>query len=101
MPDWYQRDGEDLILRLHVQPNAKRDEVIGLHDQRIRLRTTAPPVDGKANKYLQQYLAREFGVSKSRVRLISGDSSRLKRVRIESPQKQPAWMDQLLSEDAE
>ncbi len=95
MADWYQWQGVDLILSLHVQPNARKDEVTGLHDNRIRLRTSAPPVDGKANRHLLKYLAAEFGVSKSAVSLLSGDSSRIKRVRIKAPKKQPAWFIEL------
>jgi hypothetical protein len=98
MADWYQWEGDDLILSLHVQPNAKKDEVTGLHDNRIRLRTSAPPVDGKANKHLLKYLAVEFGVSKTAVSLLSGDSSRIKRLRIKAPKKQPAWFTELSSQ---
>lgn len=44
----------------------------------LLVRIKAPPVDGKANKALTQFLAKHLGVSKSQVRLEKGDSSRIK-----------------------
>ena len=55
-------------------------------------RITAPPVDGKANQQLIQFLSKSFKVSKSQVKLLSGDSSRHKRFCIQSPQKLPSMI---------
>lgn len=86
---WYRWDGPDLLLDLRVQPRAARDEFGEPLGERIKLRLTAPPVDGKANAELTRFLAREFGVPKSRIRLESGASSRNKRVRILAPARLP------------
>lgn len=83
-----ERNGDDLILRLRVQPRASRDELV-LQGEQLRLRITAPPVDGKANTHLCSYLASLFGVAKSRVEILSGESGRDKRVRIRQPAKIP------------
>ena len=56
---------------------------------RLKLRLTAPPVEGKANAQLIRFLAATFGVTKSRVHLESGASSRNKRVRIQAPERLP------------
>lgn len=74
-------DGADLILQLRVQPRASRD---GLErwGEGLKLRLTAPPVDGKANRHLIQYLAKCLGVPKSAVVIEAGDTGRDKRVRI-------------------
>jgi uncharacterized protein len=80
---WLRRDGNDLVLTLHIQPNAKRTEFAGLHGDAMKLRLAAPPVDGKANAVLCAFLAEFCGVPKSAVTLVSGETSRAKRVRVE------------------
>lgn len=82
-------DGADLILECHLQPKASKDEFAGLHGERVKIRLTAPPVDGKANAQLLAFLASVFAVSKSQVSLKSGQQSRQKRVRIKQPQLLP------------
>ena len=81
--------GEDLILRVRVQPKASRDEISGLQGDALKVRITAPPVDGKANAHLIKFLAKQFGVAKSSITLISGESGRDKRLRIHAPAKLP------------
>ena len=52
--------GHDLVLNLHIQPNATRTEFVGLHGEAIKIRLHAPPVDGKANQELCRFLADTF-----------------------------------------
>jgi uncharacterized protein (TIGR00251 family) len=87
----WQSDGATVDLA--VIPNAKRTELAGLHDGALRVRLSAPPVDGAANEALQRWLADEVGVPKSRVQLLRGASGRRKRVQLqaERPQLQ-AWL---------
>ena len=89
-PGFYHWQGTNLILRLHVQPRASRDELCGLHGDSLKIRITAPPADGKANQHLRKYLAKLFGVPASRVSLLRGASSRSKQFTIEKPQHLPA-----------
>jgi len=86
---FYRWDGEDLILDCHLQPKASKDAFAGLHGERLKIRLTAPPVDGKANAHLQAFLAKAFGVAKSQVSLESGELNRQKRLRIRAPQNLP------------
>jgi uncharacterized protein (TIGR00251 family) len=79
---WLVAAGNGVTLRLHIQPGAKKTEVVGLHGEALKIRLAAPPVDGKANACLLAFLADRFGVAKSAVSLLSGDSSRAKRVHI-------------------
>jgi len=81
--------GEDLILRVRVQPKASRDEFCGLQGEALKVRITAPPVDGKANAHLIKFLAKQFGVAKSAVTLLSGETGRDKRLRIHAPARLP------------
>jgi uncharacterized protein (TIGR00251 family) len=52
---------------------------VGLHDGRLKIALTAPPVDGKANKALVAFLATTLGTARSAVRLLSGETGRRKR----------------------
>lgn len=76
-------DGTATLVTLYVQPRASRTEVSGLHDSALRLRVTAPPVDGEANAEIVVFLAKQLGIAKSAIQIISGDAARRKRVRIE------------------
>jgi len=70
------------LLHLHVQPGAKRTEAMGLHGDRLKVRLHAPPVDGKANKALIAWLAKELRCAKADITLIRGQTSRQKTLRI-------------------
>ncbi|PIE83180.1 MAG: YggU family protein [Candidatus Contendobacter odensis] len=85
----YTWDGEDVILWLRVQPRAHRDRWGELRENRFCIRITAPPVDGKANAHLREFLATLFGVAKSRVTLLAGETGCSKRLRISSPKRLP------------
>jgi uncharacterized protein (TIGR00251 family) len=73
---------DDIVLTLHIQPRASKNEVCGVQDQALKIRLTSPPVDGAANKLCREFLADLFKVPKSAVEIISGETSRHKRVRI-------------------
>lgn len=84
---WYRWDGDDLILNVHLQPKSSRDEICGTHGDALKIKITAPPIDGKANAHLIKFLAKQFGVAKSKIELISGETSREKRLRVHQPKK--------------
>jgi uncharacterized protein (TIGR00251 family) len=79
---WLQRYPDRVILALRVQPRASRDEVAGIHGDRLKVRICAPPVDGAANRHLCRYLADLFDVPAASVRLIRGESGRDKTVEV-------------------
>jgi uncharacterized protein (TIGR00251 family) len=68
---------------LKAQPRAKVTRVAGRMGQAYRLQLAAPPVDGKANEECIAFLAKMAGVAKSRVRILSGLTSRMKVVEID------------------
>ena len=82
MPAWLQRHPDRITLALRVQPRASRDEVAGVHGDRLKLRISAPPVDGAANRHLCRYVADLFGVPASSVRLVRGENGRDKTVEV-------------------
>jgi uncharacterized protein (TIGR00251 family) len=87
---WYRWDGNDLILNLRIQPKASRDAFVGPYgEDEYKVAITAPPVDGKANSHLLKFIAKQFGLAASQVDLVSGKSSRSKRLRLKSPRNLP------------
>ena len=68
---------------LRVSPRASRNAVGGVHDGALRVKVTAPPVDGKANAAIIKLLAKALGVPKRAVRIVSGESSKTKRVQVD------------------
>lgn len=75
------RDG-DVLIRLRLQPRAKRNAILVEADGRIRVAVTAPPVEGAANKALRALVAKSLGVGKGGVTLVSGSRSRDKTLKI-------------------
>lgn len=70
-------------FRIKVQPRSSKNQVCGIHGDAIKLKLTAPPVDGAANEACQRYLADLFGLAISRIQIISGQTSRNKLIRVE------------------
>ena len=83
-------DGNDLVLELWVQPGARSSGFAGRHGDALKLRVAAPPVDGRANRAVLDYLATLFAVPPSRVLLEQGAAGRGKRVRVIAPARRPA-----------
>jgi uncharacterized protein (TIGR00251 family) len=79
---WVRVDGDGVVLTLHIQPGAKKTEIVGLHGEALKIRLAAPPVDGKANACLLAFIAENVGAGKAAVTLVSGQSSRAKRVHV-------------------
>ncbi len=90
----YQED--DLLLRVYIQPKASRDNIVGLHGDELKIAITAPPVDGKANRHLTQFLAKQFKVAKGQIDIEKGELGRHKQVRIHSPNQLPDVVQALL-----
>lgn len=93
--NWFSCDNHGLLFWVKVQPKSCRDEFAGLLGDALKIRITAPPVDGKANKHLKAWLACQFDVAKSSVILEHGQAQRRRLVRIvsraEYRQNSPAW----------
>lgn len=79
---FYTQQADALVLHCLVQPKASRDEVTGVQDGRLKIRITAPPVDGKANSHLIRYLANVLDVPRSHISLTSGDTGKRKTLHI-------------------
>ena len=73
-----------VTFRVRVQPRASRSEISGEHAGAVKLRITAPPVDGKSNEECRRFLARLLGAPGNAVEIIAGESSRDKVIRIQN-----------------
>ncbi|MBL8367015.1 MAG: YggU family protein [Candidatus Accumulibacter sp.] len=80
MADWLHENGAVLTLSVHVQPAAKRSEIVGLHGDALKVRLAAPAIDGRANAALIEFFAQRLGLAKSLIELKSGHQSRRKRL---------------------
>ena len=92
MSAFFEWRGQDLILKLVIQPKASQDEVVGALNGRLKVRITAPPFDNLANDYLQKWLAKQFKVPKARVTLEKGHQSKQKQFKIYMPKQIPDWL---------
>lgn len=70
------------VVCCHVQPNASKTAVVGMYGEELKVTLKTPPVDGKANKELCRFFADEFDLPASSVQLLSGQTSRRKRILI-------------------
>lgn len=77
---YLQSTAEGVILRVRVQPRASRCEITDVKEEYLKVRVNAPPVEGAANRACRDYLAKQFGIAKGSVEILSGEKSREKRI---------------------
>lgn len=82
---------DDIQIRVRVQPKASSNAVVEEQGNRLRIRLTAPPVDGEANEALRRFIAKQLGIAKGMVRLIRGERSRDKTVEVRGIDAETAW----------
>ena len=73
MTVWFRWQDDTLGLYLHLHPKVAKDEIVGPHDDALKIRITATATDGKANAHLVKFLASLFGMRRQQVELLSGD----------------------------
>jgi len=83
-PLWLDGAGDGVIIRLHIAPKARHNEVQGTHGSALKIRLTAPPVEGAANRALVEFLAERLGVRRQQIAIVSGQHSRDKVVQVQS-----------------
>lgn len=78
LPGWIRWHGQDLLLDITVQPGARSSGPAGILNNRLKLRISAPPVEGAANEAVIRYIAKLLKIPKSRVAIIRGSGDRRK-----------------------
>lgn len=79
---WYRYESDVLILKLYIQPGARRHEIIGPMQDELKIKLASPPLEGRANAALIKWLAELFKVPRSNILLKSGEKSRHKTVHV-------------------
>ena len=82
--------GDGLTFSVYVQPRASKLAIVGLHDDALKIKLTAPPVGGAANQQCIQVLSKTLGVPKSDISIVGGITHRKKQIRIAFPDKSSA-----------
>jgi uncharacterized protein (TIGR00251 family) len=89
MANWaISESGAGVTFAVRVIPRASRNEIAGVQGGALKVRLTAPPVEGAANAALIEFLASRLGVRKRAVSIVGGQASRSKKVRVEGMTRQ-------------
>jgi uncharacterized protein (TIGR00251 family) len=83
LPVWLRPSGEGFSVDVHVQPGARRSQVVGVHGDRLKVAVQAPPLEGRANAAVIKLIAKELDCRPSAVQIAGGEGSRDKRLRID------------------
>lgn len=82
MPSAARKGEKRATFAVQIVPRASKNEVIGIHGDLIKIRLTAPPVEGAANAALVRFIAHKLGVPQSDVQIVAGATSRRKLVAV-------------------
>lgn len=81
-------------LRIKVKPGSKTDEIVREADGGLKVKIKAQPVEGKANKYLVEYLSGVLDIPKSKITLLKGETNSFKTLEIDADEN---WVNEKLS----
>ena len=97
----FSADDTGVVISVHASPGAGRSEVVGRHGDAVKIRVAAAPEKGRANDALAGFLAHQFGLDAGAVTLVSGQTSRAKRFRLEGVDSDRATdrLEQMLAGD--
>ena len=85
---WIKELSEGLLISINVQPRSSKTEIIGMHQNSLKIKLTSPPVEGAANSLLIKFISKELGIAKSKIVLKSGEKSRQKKLIIKGCSKE-------------
>jgi hypothetical protein len=80
--NWLTETKNGIILTLRLVPRSSKNEICGEHGDALKIKLQAPPVEGKANKALIEFLADTLDISRSQISILSGETGRNKRILI-------------------
>jgi uncharacterized protein (TIGR00251 family) len=83
------KNPQGILFKVFVQPRSSRNRIVGLHDDSLKIKLTAPPVDGAANKMCVKFLAKCLAVSPSSIEIMTGHNNRKKTILLKSGQMPP------------
>ncbi len=71
-----------MVINIKIKPGAKRNSIMGFKDGYWHIAVSQQPIEGKANRALMEFLAKQLGIAKSCISILKGSKSRLKKVEI-------------------
>jgi uncharacterized protein len=80
---WIRETENGLIFKVHLNPRSSKNCIVGIYQDTLSIKITAPPLEGKANKLLEELIARSLGLNNSSVKIISGKKTRNKTLLVE------------------
>ena len=90
-------DDDILVLNILGTPSAKRDKILKPRGNQLKVSVTASPEGGKATDYMVKFLSKEFGVKRSDIEVVFGQTSIHKQLRVSKPKKLPKVIDEFLN----
>lgn len=78
--DFIKPHSEGIVLKIYVRPRSSKNMLAGRHGDALKIKLTAPPVEGAANKMCLSFLARRLGLPASSLQIVSGHTGRMKLV---------------------
>jgi len=85
---WIRETPEGVVFKAAIQPKGAKNEIIGVKGDALKIKLTAPPVEGAANRMLVEFLARSLKVRKSDLEIVRGKRSRTKQVLVRTVTRQ-------------
>lgn len=82
MQSWITAKNDGVLLKLKLVPRASRNEAAGISGDALKIRLQAPPVEGKANKALVEFLCERLACPRSAVSIVGGEKSRHKLIHV-------------------
>ncbi len=80
----FRKHPEGLVIKVLVQPRSSKNSIAGIHNEALKIKLTAPPVDNAANQMCLKFLAKSLRVSRSALKIIAGHNSRHKQILLRS-----------------
>lgn len=87
---------DGIRLKIFLRPKASKDQIVGIHNEELKITITAPPIEGQANTHLLKFLSKIFKVPKSSILLEKGELNRHKQIWIPDPKFIPQEIENLL-----
>ena len=78
----FRKTKDGVVIEVKVEPRSSKKGIAGIMGNYLKVKLTAPPVDGAANEQLIEVISEAFGIRKSSIRVVKGASSKKKLVEI-------------------
>lgn len=84
MHKWLTKTDKGFLIRIQVVPNSSKTQIVGEHGDRLKIKLSAPPVDGKANEELIEFIRKKLAIKSYQIELIRGQTSKAKDLLIQT-----------------